>query len=425
MSGGLLRKLPTSGCLLCGPVLIYGVLIFHYGVNFPFLDDYGTVLHHLLLPGKEQVTNLFAAHNEHIHLILKTTVSVDAALFGEVNFVRLMWIGSGFFLILYLKLLSSGRSWNIPWLWMTPLPFLLFQPSYWGTITWSTTALHNFPGILFAFLALVSRSHPTPGKRVLAVCFLILALLTHGFGIAALISVILWEAFILTDIKLKEAESKSFIESVSIIAPTVVMAGWILLRVWQSGSMADFVTGGFSIFQAIHFFTNFLGSCIHFLGTPWVSILAFIQLGSFLYLAGNGLIRKNPVLFFFMVYLILCAIITTLARAEMGPGQGLASRYRIFSTLLMCGSYLGFAQLYWENWDSRKGCYSFILSFALLFYGVSLLVNLNNLDKIRGRLLADKARWAENQSIHEFPLPEQAARILTESEQAGIFRARQ
>ena len=63
MESGRPTKSWFIGCLLAGPVIVYLILIQRYAYNFPFLDDYGTVISHALLPAGEQVRNWFAPHN--------------------------------------------------------------------------------------------------------------------------------------------------------------------------------------------------------------------------------------------------------------------------------------------------------------------------------------------------------------------------
>ncbi|MCZ6671391.1 MAG: hypothetical protein O7C75_00485 [Verrucomicrobia bacterium] len=417
-------KLSTIACILAGPVLVYSGLIYYYGVNFPFLDDYDTILAHLLLPAGEQIANWFSPHNEHIHWVLRATASLDAKLFGEVNLVRLMWVGEVFFILFYLIFISSIQQRNIPWLWLIPLPLFLFQPSYWGTVTWATTSLHNFPGILFAFSAFFLWAQPKPWQKGCAILFLISALFTHGFGLAALIAVLLWEGhalYISFRNRPRTIVSPSLVR-ISILL--VVLSLWILFKTNLTGPSGTESLETLDIFQATHFITNFIGSCIHFLGAPWITILALIEIGLLVWLTKKGLARKNPELYFFILYLFLCAALTTIARADMGPKQGLASRYRIFSTLLICSQYLGFVQLYWKKWSRLPHFFPSTLGLALLFYGYSLFVNTNNLNKIRVRLIEDRIRWIEGGDLQEYPDADRANRILTDAEKSGVFSVR-
>jgi hypothetical protein len=414
------RKSFAITWLLIGPALIYALLIIKYAVNFPFLDDYDTILSHLLLPAREELANWFSIHNVHIHWVLKATASLDAWLFEEVNLVRLMWVGVAFFISFYLALLSACRRWDIPTAWLIALPFLLFQPSYWGSMTWATTSLHNFPGILCTFLALLLWTKPKPLHKTLAIICLVSALFIHGFGVAALVAVLFWETYSVVRKKI-DPETQSSKSLINLITLGTVLAGWILFRIALEDTVPINTLKNFDLGTGVLFFSNFLGSCIHFLGSPWIAILAIAQLGVFVHLSTKGFARKNPELYFFIIYLLLSAMITTLARAYMGPNQGLASRYRIYSTLLVCVQYLGLAQLYWKRWGKRRWLQPTAVGVAILFYATSLYVNVNNLDKIRDRLMADRDRWTKGELIQEFPHPEHAARVLSESEQAGTF----
>ena len=403
---------------LIAPALGYLFLVQIFAYNFPFLDDYGTVLVHALQPAAAQIKGWFVPHNEHIHLVLKAVASFDLWLFGEVNLVRHQWLGAFIFLCFYVALLKSQTKENIPWIWLTPLPFLLFQPSYWGTITWSTTSLHNFPGLLFALTAISLWSSKRDRDKWLALFLTSAALLTNGFGMAVLGTLILWELHNYWIIR-KGSANYSNMPLFGLGSLTVA---WIGFRFFLGRTHLQTSIEGNTPIEYAHFFTNFIGSCFHFLGAPWLNLLAVIMGLLLVLLIKKGLIKKHPVLFFFIVYLVLSALMTTVARTDLGAKQGLASRYRIYSTLLLCSVYLGYAKLYWEEWKSKSWILPILLAGSIAFYCSSLLVNINNLGKIKQRLIEDKQRWHSGEPIQEFLNPQDARLILDEADRAGIFK---
>lgn len=407
----------SIACLLIFPVFIYFILIWIYAYNFPFLDDYTTVLVHALQPAAEQLKGWFVPHNEHIHLILKATASFDLWIFGDVNLVRHQWLGGFVFLLFYGVLLRTQANENIPWIWLAPLPFLLFQPSYWGTITWSTTSLHNFPGLLFALATIRLWSSTRENDKWLALLFTSLALLTNGFGMAVLGTLILWELYKYWNLR-KGSASYSKKALISLISLTVV---WIAFRFFLGRTHLQANMEGNTPIEYLHFFTNFIGSCFHFLGSPWLNLLAVLMVALLALLIKNGLLKKHPVLFFFVVYLLLSAVMTTVARTDLGAKQGLASRYRIYSTLLLCCVYLGYAKLYWKEWRIKSWILPLLFAGSISFYSISLFVNLNNLNKIKQRLIADKQRWHSGNPIQEYLNARDAKLILNEADQAGVF----
>ena len=399
------------------PPLIYLALVSIYAYNFPFLDDYATVLVHASQSALEQIKSWVAPHNEHVHLILKATVSFDLWTFGEVNLVRLIWLGAGIFILFYWLILKTGNEQDIPWIWLTPLPFILFQPSYWGTITWSTTSLHNFPGLLFALLALRFWNSQRPPQKYIALLFTGLALLTNGFGIAVLATLILWELHNLWN---NRKESNPFPKT-SLIGLGIVAATWVIFRISLGNLKLQASIDGNTLSEYAHYLTNFLGSCFHFLGSPWLNLLAIALIVLLVWLFKQGLMNKHPTLFFFIIYLLLSALLTTIARTDLGPQQGLASRYRIYSTLLLCGTYLGFVSFYWKAWRSKAWMLPVLITVSVIFYTTSLLNNINNLNKIKVRLMADEQRWHNGEPIQEFLNSRDAKLILDEADRAGVF----
>jgi hypothetical protein len=157
------------------------------------------------------------------------------------------------------------------------------------------------------------------------------------------------------------------------------------------------------------------------MGTPWIFLLAVAELALFVTFIKKNLPKKHPALFLFMCYLLLSAFLTTFGRVDFGPQQGLASRYRIYSTLFLCSVYLGTVHLYWKKWNSRAWVLPVTIVVAISFYVASTSVNTNNLRKIHDRLAADELRWLNDEPILEFTHPEHASRLLNEAKKAGIF----
>ncbi|MDG2166364.1 MAG: hypothetical protein P8L44_00370 [Opitutales bacterium] len=403
--------------LLALPALIYLVLVQIYAFNFPFLDDYATVLVHSVQTMGDQIKAWFVPHNEHIHLIVKAVVSFDLWIFGEVNLTRQIWVGALVFLLFYWKFLKDQREEDLPWIWLIPLPFILFQPSYWGTITWSTTSLHNFPGLLFAWFAIRLWSSPDFRQKMLAMVLTGLALLTNGFGLAVLGTLILWSLF---EYWKTRKTSPSFSKTL-FIALGIISLGWVLFRISLGELNLQANIDGNSPTEYAHFLTNFLGSCFHFLGSPWLNILAVLQCVLLFLLFRKGLHKSHPTLFYFIIYLLLSALLTTIARTDLGPKQGLASRYRIYSTLLLCCTYLAYAHMYWRTWDVKKRALPILFAASAIFYTTSLAVNVNNLNKIKNRLMADQQRWYNGEPIQEYLNPRDARLILDEASQVGTF----
>lgn len=379
------------------------------------------MLAHALLSLDEQLSNWFAPHNEHIHLILKAAVTADHLVWGQVSFVRLIGYGALFYLVFFAVLIIWARKSDLEWVWIIPVSFILFQPSYWGTMTWATTALHNFPGLLFALLTVIFWKDCTLGNRLCAFLFLTLALFTNGFGIALLGSLLVWQAY---EIFKPLPRDRTLSRWISLAALILGLATWIVFRQSQEINLLRNPVGTLDFAGFLHFFSNFAGSCIHFLGSPWVNLLAVAEVGALLWLLKSDFHRKHPAWTCFILYLFIAALITTVARVDMGPKQGLASRYRIYSTLLVCFLYLGLVRTYGKRWTSNRWAWPTAWGVAFLFYGASLFVNLNNLGKIHDRLEADRMRWSRGEPVHEFPEPHQAARILQEAEEAGIFSTR-
>jgi hypothetical protein len=171
-------KLPTSVLIAAGvllaaaaliPVYQYYKMVLDHAVNVPFGDDFDAGLRFLVEYTfnantlSEKIRLLYAQHNEHRIVLNRIACLTDYALFGNLNFRRII-LFANFSLLLVLWLLFQmcfpevGLSRRI--YYFLPVPFLLFQAHYWELSVWATAAVQNLYVLAFALLSFwaISRS---------------------------------------------------------------------------------------------------------------------------------------------------------------------------------------------------------------------------------------------------------------------------
>ena len=113
------------------PPAIYFYLIYSYSLNLPFADDF-TILSQAIriiqsTNFSEQFSLLFASHNEHRVAFTRLAFTLSYALFGEIDFSFLIFLGNAALvalLYLFFKMLNI-RHGNL--IYFIPISILLFQ----------------------------------------------------------------------------------------------------------------------------------------------------------------------------------------------------------------------------------------------------------------------------------------------------------
>jgi hypothetical protein len=102
----------------------------------------------------------------------------------------------------------------------------------------------------------------------------------------------------------------------------------------------------------------------------------------------NKYSAKNPSIFYFFIFIILTAISVSTLRSGLGVEQSLASRYRIYSNLILILTYIFLIETFFEKIKIKKIQYG-ILSVSILFSAFFfMLSNAAGYRFLQGRQLA-------------------------------------
>ena len=182
----LLHRL-AIGLLLFAPAIAFYVLLLGTVVNVPYLDDYDTILR--FLEGERSVSELLAPHVEHRLAGVRIVSGAILALTGEIDFRLLALVGNLGVLatasVLYLGFRpKSGRPGKA--LAFVPASWFLFQPQYWDSFFWATSALSNLWVLPISGLAFIALLHRGPMTVTIAMALAAVAALTQANGLLCL-----------------------------------------------------------------------------------------------------------------------------------------------------------------------------------------------------------------------------------------------
>ncbi|HEV7378323.1 MAG TPA: hypothetical protein VGN64_00905 [Dyadobacter sp.] len=146
MTKGVLRILLTL--IIAIPVAIYFTAWDYYAINIPLWDDHplkgfvDTIVH--ATTWDQRIQALIKQHNEHRIALTRLVTWADFTLFGSLNYRHLMFVGN----ILLLGILPL---WHVilknnkkPLFALVPVPFLLFTLALWENTYWGMASIQNF-----------------------------------------------------------------------------------------------------------------------------------------------------------------------------------------------------------------------------------------------------------------------------------------
>ena len=143
--------------LVIAPVAYFYLIIGAHLVNIPFTDDF------VLLESVQKLRNapsflegvkvLFSQVNQHRFAFERLVMLAMGYFMGTVNLKLLITLGNLFLLgIAYLLFLTFSQE-RVAWHFFLPVPFVLFNLTFYENAFWGIAAIQNTPLIFFAFLS--------------------------------------------------------------------------------------------------------------------------------------------------------------------------------------------------------------------------------------------------------------------------------
>jgi hypothetical protein len=329
------------------PVFSYFWVFNFYAINIPKWDDHA--LKAFLLEYTQAGSwsgrweALFRQHNEHRILLTRLVALIDYRLFGSLNYVHLMVVGNIMLLsalVLFWLILRANKK---PLFALVPIPFIWLTLANWENMYWGMASIQNFGVVvlvLWVLYLIVARQF---GYFVLALALVAVTVVTSGNGllllpIGALVLFLAkkWSRF---GLWLVMSGVYGFGYFFSYVAPASNHG--------HRAGLLDLLTG----------YLAFLGSFAESFPVKDHFQLCII-LGAVLFLVAVSIIAANVVRLYLsdydypagrptdlfclgtLLFILGTAAIVVYARADVGLGPLITSRYKIYSLLLLVVGYL-------------------------------------------------------------------------------------
>jgi hypothetical protein len=276
-----------------------------------------------------------------------------------------------------------------------PVSFLLFQLQYGETLNWSMPGLSNLPILAFALASLAALVRQGSASFVAACLFLVLAISAagNGFALVPLGALLLWD------------RRQVLRATVWLSLGVLCAAGYFYRYDFQSSQQ---VAHG-SVLNSVRFLNPlfslaFMGSAV---GNPrpflqYLSVLVgavILVIVAWMVKADYG--QSNPTILSFTAFLALTAFGVSGFRGKLGFSASQASRYKIYSDLLLVCCYIFLVERYRRAPGAKVRQYFLVALVASgLFCGVFDVAGGRRL-AVRRRQMVEGAAMYER-SHHQF-----------------------
>lgn len=316
------------------PALVAFGVLYRQRISVPYHDDYGVIL---VFANQYQQLHGFTAklldiatsqNNDYKLGFVHFVVAMELELTGHLNFAFLVALGNIFLLaigyLLWCMHRRDAKPLDQQLLTYLPISLLFFSLTYWETLNWAMAGLQNLSVILFSLLA-IYLLFPGPQKSLslsvllLACCSAMLAAFSSANG------------FLLAPVGfLMLVRSRAFRASVVwCLSFGLPIAAYRYHYIPYHISVETLHRGSY-IVKLCYIFA-FLGCAIQ---ERWIAaLLGFVIVGVLILAIWSGFERTDPVRVYLSIWILLSALPVAWLR------QSIASRYSIYSLLLMIFSY--------------------------------------------------------------------------------------
>jgi hypothetical protein len=342
-------------------VAAYAVL-YRQRLSVPYHDDYGVILtfanEYSRLHGlTAKVLDIATTQNNDYKLgFVHFVVAMELEFTGHLNFAFLVTLGNILLLaigcVLFRLYCENGKPLNQNLFEFLPISLLLFSLTYWETVNWAMAGLQNFSVILFSLFALYLLIPTRTASGILSLPVLLLS--SFSAMLAAFSSA---NGFLLAPVGLlllirRHTLVNAVVWCMSFLFPIVAyeyhyVPYHVSVNIMHRGSYL----------AKIAYYFAFLGCAIQ---QRWLAaLLGFVIVAVLIFGIRCGFERTNPVATYFTVWILLTAAPVAWFR------QGIASRYSIYSLLLLIFCYWFLTQYQSERLTVKGRKRFYIASIAL------------------------------------------------------------
>ncbi len=305
------------------PILLHFTLVALYSRNIPWIDDFYWYFDFLAKIEDagfswEAVRILVTSYNNHWHIVQRLVLLPVIRLTGEIPIIPFIWLGNLLYLVLFYLLFLGERKGRVTFTPRTAAAaWLFFQPVSYNNVF--ECAFFNLPVLLLSFLAI--RAFLKSGKK--GIGWAILATFSNGNGM------LVWPVIMLIAAVKKDWKAAA--------GYGAIFAGFSAAYLWASHGTSG--PGRFSltpVHEIVLYFLQLTGSAAAGLNAWWATtILGLLLLGIFA-ASAPSMLKKNPALWYFTVFLLMSVAIITLTRREVsGVSARVVTHYQMFPQLIL------------------------------------------------------------------------------------------
>ncbi|WP_018912673.1 hypothetical protein [Thiomonas sp. FB-6] len=318
------------------PFLIYVGLFLRFTRNVPFADDYDVILRWLTqFRAQRQAADvlplLLQQHNEHRMLFERLVVLLQFALCRRVNFIQLAAFGSlGLWLIvcLFQRRLAPSAAWLAP-----AFAVLLLNLSQYELVSFATASLQQYWQLLACLWTLLLVADR--GTRAWLPLSLLAAVAATFTGAGGLL------VFLVAPLILARRRDWGAVSAWLLVAGATCALYFVLLPYEPTPiQTASRQIALAHPLEVLRYVVLFLGSALG--NTQSAGIAGVVLLVASLAVLLRAMIAGFSFEAAAVLFVLGSAVVVAVGRISLGVEQALASRYTIYSLVLMC-SLLGYA----------------------------------------------------------------------------------
>ena len=358
VSRQLTLTVPIAAAFVALPAIVFYWILFRTAIDIPFQDDYEALLDFLnqiaeLKSTSAKISYLAAAQfNEYKLFFGHGLAWLQFALFGKSDVRVLCALGNGFVLLLAILLwtmfLPNHKNLAHRFALFIPASWLLFQLQYVETLNWAMPALATLPVLVFSLgsFYLLMRSSRMSFCGALVCLVLAVASFGNGFLMVPVGTLIL-------------AVDRHYARILGWLAISAACVAMYAYRYVMPPSHARIYHSLFSTLISSRplYVIAFMGStaAVPFGGLNHrFVVLSSIVLGLlictfFIAIARRGYIRRNPLISYCVLFIVLTAIGVAGLRSDLGIAHSLDSRYKIYSALLLVFVWFAIAEEFLQD----------------------------------------------------------------------------
>jgi len=404
----------TSLLLFCAllPPAIFFFLIITLGVNIPQQDDFDSIFHYLLLSRDSLTSGLGDIHVSHRLVLTRLLALSSTALFGTLQ-LKLLMIVAGLALVACLLPLyhnftaKPSRSYLL-----AVASLLIFSLFDWSNMLWATAGTQNYVGLFVALLAFNLFQRESTFSTAIALLLACIAPYIHSNGLLLLPLLLCWQ------LVCKRTPRSGHLIRPALIALLTALS--VLIYFTAYSDKFDFGSSG----NLVAVLLSFLVALAGYLHFSVLALIAGICIVSYCaYLTFTFYHRRNPFIYFSVCYLLLSLALVAFFRGGEGLTTVIASRYQLFTTMLLALLVCSFFELELDRKLPIPRVREIVLGACALFYLTSFYY-LGNLTAERERIVAGVTHWQATGSASGLyhPEPERVAVILNQAIAAGLYR---